>query len=427
MRATGVSLRGICGFCVFAFALFPAACGDSPVSSPAPFAGERGEQGNVFGVGAAAHFNFLIGVATDSAGNVYVADFGNNTIRKITPAGVASTLAGTAGVTGSTDATGAAARFNFPLGVATDGAGNVYVADYFNSTIREITPTGVVSTLAGTAGVIGSTDATGAAASFNRPRGVATDSAGNVYVADSRNNTIRKITPAGAVTTLAGTAGVIGSTDATGAAASFDGPFGVANDSAGNVYVADTNNSTIRKITPAGVVTTLAGTAGTFGSTDATGAAARFNFPLGVAIDSAGNVYVADTNNSTIRKITLAGVVSTLAGTAGVIGNADATGAAASFNLPRGVATDGAGNIYVADTGNSTIRKITPAGVVRTLAGGAAGPIGSTDAAGTAARFSRPSGVATDNARNVYVRDFVLNLPSRSASNLLRMDSLNRQ
>jgi NHL repeat len=218
---------------------------------------------------------------------------------------------------------GAGALFNFPAGVATDGAGNVYVADTYNYTIRKITPTGVVTTLAGRAGVYGSTDATGAGAFFGSPRGVATDGAGNVYVGDTSNNTIRKITPAGVVTTLAGTAGLTGSTDATGAAASFHLPTGVATDSAGNVYVADFGNSIIRKITPAGVVTTLAGTAGVIGSTDATGAAARFFSPGGVATDSAGNVYVADTSNHTIRKITPAGVVSTLAGTAGVIGSTD--------------------------------------------------------------------------------------------------------
>src|SRR5207302_1125096 len=171
------------------------------------FAGDLGGAGNVDGVGASARFNTPFGVATDSAGNVYVADTFNNTIRKITPAGVVTTLAGTAGVAGSTDATGAAARFTSPESVATDSAGNVYVADTGNNTIRKITPAGVVTTLAGTAGVVGSTDAIGAAASFGFPNGVATDSAGNVYVADTLNSTIRKITPAGVVTTLAGTAG----------------------------------------------------------------------------------------------------------------------------------------------------------------------------------------------------------------------------
>jgi uncharacterized protein YjiK len=376
----------------------------TPAGAVSTFAGTTDIFGSADGTGAAARFNSPRGVATDGAGNVYVADEGNNTIRKITPAGVVSTLAGTARLTGSTDATGAAARFNAPRGVTTDGAGNVYVADMFNHTIRKITPAGVVSTLAGTAGVIGSTDAAGATASFFLPRGVATDSAGNVYVADTSNHTIRKITPAGAVTTLAGTAGTAGSTDATGTAARFRFPRGIATDSAGNLYVPELVNNTIRKITPAGVVSTLAGTAGSVGSADGTGGAASFNFPSGVATDSASNVYVADTNNHTIRKITSAGVVSTLAGIAGLTGSTDATGATARFSGPRGVATDSAGNVYVADEGNHTIRKITPAGVVTTLAG-TAGSVGSADGTGAAASFNFPSGVATDSAGNVYVAD----------------------
>jgi hypothetical protein len=309
-----------------------------------------GSSGNVDGAGAAARFNFPQGVATDSAGNVYVADSFNNIIRKITPTGVVTTLAGS-GRPGSTDAIGAAASFNFPIGVATDGAGNVYVGDSGNFTIRKITATGLVTTLAGTApgdngGGGGSVDGTGAAASFSSPRGVATDSAGNIYVADHGASTIRKITPAGVVTTLAGTAGVNGSTDANGAAAHFFLPVGVATDSADNVYVADTFNHTIRKITPAGVVTTLAGTAGVPGSTDAAGAAASFRSPLGVATDSAGNVYVAEADNGTIRKITPAGAVGTVVGVAGQAGFAPGA-LPGLLESPRGVAVSGT-SLYIA-------------------------------------------------------------------------------
>ena len=207
----------------------------------------------------------------------------------------------------------------------------------------------------------------------------------------TRNDTIRKITPAGVVTTFAGTAGQSGSADGTGAAARFTNPEGTAVDGAGNVYVADTFNDTIRKITPAGVVTTLAGTAGQGGSADGTGAAARFAFPTGVAVDGAGNVYVADTDNDTIRKITPAGVVTTLAGTAGQSGSADGTGAAARFNSPFGLAVDGAGNIYVADEDNDAIREITPAGVVSTLAG----------TAGQAVVLTAPVPQPSSNSREV--------------------------
>jgi hypothetical protein len=322
------------------------------------------------GVGAAARFSRPIGVAVDGAGNVYVADSGNNTIRKITSAGVVTTLAGTAGVTGSANGGGAAASFNSPQGAAVDGAGNIYVTDAFNSSIRKITSAGVVTTLAG--GASGSADGVGAAAGFNTPIGVAVDGVGNVYVADTVNSAIRKITPVGVVMTLAGTPGFFyGAVDGIGAAASFFWPEGVTVDGADNVYVADTNNSTIRKITSAGVVTTLAGAAGASGSANGAGAAASFTFPQGVAVDGAGSLYVADTGNNTIRKISSAGVVTTLAGTAGISGSANGIGAAASFKLPGGVAVDGAGNVYVADTGNNTIRKITSAGFVTTLAGSA--------------------------------------------------------
>ena len=253
----------------------------------------------------------------------------------------------------------------------------------------------ILALLAGSlGGGSGSADGTGAAARFASPSGVAVDSAGTVYVADGGNSTIRKITAGGVVTTLAGTAGALGSIDGTGAAARFSSPTGIAVDSAGTVYVADTGNSRIRKITAAGVVTTLAGSPGGSGSTDGTGAAARFYFPMGIAVDSAGTVYVADTGNSTIREITPAGVVTTLAGTAGATGSADGTGAAASFSSPSGVAVDSAGNLYVADRANSTIREIAPAGVVTTLAGRRAQPAAPTGWArrrGSSLRVASPS------------------------------------
>jgi len=379
-------------------------------------AGTAGSSGSADGTGSAAQFNQPFGVAVDGAGNVYVADTGNNTIREITPAGVVTTLAGTAGSGGTNDGPGSIARFNHPSGVAVDSAGNLYVADTQNCTIRKVTPTGVVTTLAGGAFGPGGTDGIANVATFVEPLGVAVDGAGTVYVADTWDDTIRKVTPtalvtpAGAVTTLAGVARMDGSADGTGNAARFDQPCGVAVDSAGNVYVADTLNSTIREVTPAGAVTTLAGLAGSPGSADGTGSAAQFEYPSGVAVDGAGNVYVADTSSHTIRIMTPVGtnwVVTTLAGLAGTDGSADGAGSEARFYNPKGVAVDSAGNVYVADTWNNTIRKATPVGTnwaVTTLAG-MAGSFGSQDGTGNAARFYYPEGVAVDSAGNLYVTD----------------------
>ena len=277
----------------------------------------------------------------------------------ITGDSVVTTLAGCAGQQGSSDGTGSAARFDYPSGVAVDSAGNVYVADMTNDEIREITASGVVTTLAGSPGQAGSSNGTGSAARFDEPCGVAVDSAGNVYVADAFNDEIREITPSGVVTTLAGSPGQTGSSNGTGSAASFYCPTGVAVDAAGNVYVADEGNSDIREITPSGVVTTLAGSAGRYGSNDGTGSAASFYYPAGVAVDAAGDVYVADCGNGEIREIAPSGVVNTLAGSPGQTGSSDGTGSAASFYYPTGVAVDAAGNVYVADEGNDEIRLVS--------------------------------------------------------------------
>ena len=284
-----------------------------------------------------------------------MADSSNATIRKITPARVVTTLAGLAAYAGSTDGTGSAARFYQPTGVAVDNTGNVYVADYLNDTIRKITPGGVVDTFAGLAGTGGWRDGTGSAALFSEAQGVTVDNAGDVFVADG-NGFVREITPAGIVTTLGGWPPSLSAR-------------GITVDNSGNIFVADTFNHAIRQVTPAGVVTTLAGSVGNKGSADGTGSVARFNYPYGLAADSAGNIYVADTDNRTIRKIAAGGVVTTLAGLAGNEGSIDGATSVARFRGPRGVAVDAVGNVYVADTANDTIRKIIPGGVVTTLAG----------------------------------------------------------
>lgn len=374
-------------------------------------AGTAGDSGWIDGTGSAARFSEPGSVAVDGSGNVYVADTLNHTIRKIVVStGEVFTLAGLAGSSGSADGPGSGARFLSPSGVAADGSGDVYVADTGNHAIRKIVAaTGAVTTLAGLAGSSGSTDGTGSAARFFSPRGIAVDGSGNVYVADTANYTIRMITPAGIVTTLAGMAGRWGDTDGTGSAAQFKGPAGVTVDGSGNVFVADTSGSTIRKILVAtGSVTTLAGY-WLSGSTDGVGVSARFKNPAGIAADTSGNVFVADTENNTIRKIVVAtGSVTTLAGLAGDWwGSADGTGSAARFYYPNGVAVDGFGNLFVADTRDNSIRKIVLATRAVTTLAGLARASGSSDGPGTAARFFWPEDVAADGSGNVYVTDIM--------------------
>ena len=314
--------------------------------------------------------------------------------------GVVTTLAGQS-TSGSADGTGPAASFRSPTGVAVTSSGVIVVADRDNHRIRLITPAGVVTTLAGS--TMGSTDGTGTGASFSLPSAVAViPSSGVIVVADSGNHRIRLVTPAGVVTTLAGSGQ--GSADGTGTGASFNFPTGVAViPSSGVIVVGDHVNHRIRLVTPAGVVTTLAGS-GTGAFADGTGVAASFNNPTGVAVTSSGDIVVGDVSNQRIRLITPAGVVTTLAGQTDA-GSADGTGPAASFTNPYGVAVvPSTGNIVVTDNTTHRIRLVTPAGVVTTLAG--SGSPGFADGTGTGASFNRPWGIAATPTGDVVVADF---------------------
>jgi sugar lactone lactonase YvrE len=288
---------------------------------------------------------------------VYVADTQNYKIRKITPQGVVSTVAGT-GIWGKLDGTSNVAMFTDIWGIAVDKRGNgmVYVTDSNNHNVRSITSQGVVSTLAGS-GQAGSTDGAAAQSSFFWPAGLVTDAFGTIYIAGNFDLKIR-IIKNGVVSTLAGTGGT-GFADGPGSVATFGSwPAGVALDASGNIYVADSGNNKIRKIDSRGTVTTFAGSGAT-GSADGAAATASFNRPYRLAIDASGNLYVSDQSNNKIRKITPQGVVSTLAGT-GAQGDADGAGAVATFSTPGGIAVDAAGNVYVADAGNHKIRKLVP-------------------------------------------------------------------
>lgn len=372
----------------------------TPTGVVSTFAGS-GTGAHADGTGVAASFYYPRGMAFDSSGNLFVADTLNYVIRKITPAGVVTTFAGTAGTSGVVNGTGTAAQFNYPRDLVIDSSNNIFVADAFGHVIRKITPGAVVTTFAGTSGTYGLVDNTGTAAKFNAPYGITIDVSNNLYVSDTYNNSIRKITPAGVVTTIAGST-TSGYADGTGAAAKFAYPIGITIDNSGNLFVVDNLNSCIRKITPGGVVTTFVGYPAQNGFVNGTGNVARFSGLEGMAIDSSGNTFVADSNNHVIRKITPSGVVTTFAGS-GTAGFANGTGAAAQFNGPGGLAIDGSNNLYVADTSNHRIRKITSAGVVTTIAG--SGTAGYANANGTSAQFSSPAGVAVNSAGEVFVAE----------------------
>ncbi|MBI2515971.1 MAG: SMP-30/gluconolactonase/LRE family protein, partial [Opitutae bacterium] len=374
------------------------------------FAGDNsGNSGNTDGEGINARFNGPWGLAIDAAGNLYVADTQNNKIRKVTPSGSVTSLAGSAG-TGLVDGSGTNASFWAPYDVATDPtSGDLIVADLYNYAVRRVTPAGVVSTEAGWLrgnGVAGSGEVDGLAKptpSFSGPNGMDWDASGNLYVADRGSHMIWKITPSGAVTLLAGNFGWAGFNEGTGQGGWFNTPLDVAVDAAGNVYVADQNNHRIRKVTPSGGTTTFAGD-GTSGYLDSTApTTARFSSPAGLAFSPSKDVlYVADFSNHVIRQITMStGAVSTVAGTAGTPGLVNGPVGSARFDNPVDLVSDGSGALYVVDSSNHVIRKIS-GGTVTTYAG--TGVSGYADNADPAlAQFSAPQGLARDSAGNLYV------------------------
>jgi hypothetical protein len=303
-----------------------------------------------------------------------------------------TTLAGQALVSGATNAMGTNALFNDPAAIVTDAHGNFFVADLENNAIREVTPNGAVTTFAGQLGVPGTANATGTNAQFNAPSGLAFSASGNLFVGDTGNNTIREITPGGVVSTIAGVPGSGGFSDGSAGSALFSAPLGIAVATNGTVFVADSRNHCIRQIS-GGVVSTFAGDPQVWGSADGTGTNAQFNGPLGLAFDSRGNLFVSDANNDTIRKITLSGVVTTYAGLAGADGSADGSASSARFRSPAELVFDRYGNLFVADSFNQTIREISTNGIVRTVSG-AVGVYGANDGVNGAGRFYNPYGLA---------------------------------
>lgn len=336
-----------------------------------------------------------------------------------------TTVAGSTGQSGNSDGANSQALFSSPFGLAVAQTGEVYVADEINCAIRKLSRQGtnwVVTTIAGHAESFSSIDGTNGDATFGIPTGVAVDNRGVVYAVDHYGSTIRKLVLEGTnwvVTTIAGLSGKAGTTDGTNSAARFAGPGSVAVDAGGNLYVSDTDNCAIRKLTLIGtnwVVSTIAGlaTGGAPGAyTDGIGSEARFSWPWHIAIDKSTNLYVANTFNAVIRKVSPAGrswVVTTLAGLGGVSGSMDGTNHDARFASPIGVAVSQDGAVFVCDSRNSLIRKLTPVGTnwIVTTVGGVAGASGSADGIGIMARFGEPYGIAVDREGALLVGD-VLN------------------
>ena len=334
-----------------------------------------------------------VALTVDSSGNLYFVENGDSRIRKVDTKQIISTIAGTGTAGFSGDGSAASkAQMNFPTGIAIDGSGNLYIADFLNLRVRKIDSSGNINSVAGN-GVLSFSGDGGPAlnAQLNAPQGLAVDSAGNLYISDTNNNVVRKVARNGTITTFAG---------------SLNAPRGLAVDSADNVYIADSLNAKVLKVTPGGTVTTVAGS-GTpgFGGDGAAASSAQLNLPTGVAVDTAGNLYIADFGNNRIRKVA-AGTITTVAGN-GNSGYGGDGGQAVNATLftPQGVAVDAAGNLYIADTGNWVVRLVTIGGVITTIAGTNSAGFSGDGGPAPRAQLSSPNAIALDALGNIYVAD----------------------
>lgn len=377
------------------------------------------------GPATSAALNSPSEIAVDGKGNLFIADSGNNRVRMVNPAGVITTVAGTGTGDYSGDAGPAtSAELNNPQGIAVDGAGNLFIADTYNDRIRKVIPGGIITTVVGNGNTNGGcpgdgSQATSATVTF--PQGVAVDSLGNLFIADTWCSLVFKVNPAGIIAIVAGIFPGFGYSGDGGPAtkAYLSGPEGVAVDSAGNVFIADSGNSRIRKVNPAGTITTVAGapqvcqrssllSACTYGFSGDGGPAtsAFLNYPAGVAVDSAGNLLIADTDNERVRKVSPNGIITTVAGDGYYrYGGDGGPAASALLNTPRLIAVDNAGRLFIADTNNHRIRQVDTQGTITTVAGDGIGSYSGDGGPAASAALLYPSGVAVDNAGDLFIAD----------------------
>lgn len=378
-------------------------------NSRAGFSGDNGPAVN-------AQLNTPQGLALDAAGDLYIADSANNRIRIVSPAGIINTFAGT----GATSLGGGPGQYNdggpatsgllrIPMGVAVDSSGNVYIADTGDNSIRKVTTDGIINTIVGDSfpGFLGD-GGNAQSAELHTPSDICLDSMGNLYIADSANAVIRQVTPAGVIATFAGTTaiGFAGDGDLALKAALL-APLSVAVDATGNLYIVENGDSRIRKVDTKLNINTIAGNGhDAFAGDGSAATSAELNYPTGVALDSSGNIYIADFLNLRIRKVTSSGSISTVAGN-GVLSFSGDGGQAlnAQMNAPQGVAADSAGNVYVSDTGNNVVRKVAKNGVISTIAGNGAAGNGGDGGAGPSAQLNSPLGLAVDLSGNLYIAD----------------------
>jgi sugar lactone lactonase YvrE len=347
------------------------------------------------------------GVAVDSAGNLFIADRGYNRIRKVSTSGIITTVAGNGSYGyGGDGGPSTSALLYDPYGVAIDSSGNLFIADTFNSSVRKVSTSGIIITVAGN-GTYGYSGDGGPATSaqLSSPRGLAVDSAGNLFIADSGNYRIRRVSSSGIITTVAGN-GTYGYSGDEGPATSaqISSLCGLAVDSAGNLFIADSGNRRIRRVSSSGIITNVAGNGSReYSGDDGPATSAELGGPIGVAVDSAGNLFIA--GGGSIRKVSSSGIITTIAGNAynGYSGDGGPA-TLAQLNLPQGLAVDSSGNLFIADTFNSRIRMVASSGIITTVAGGGTNRPGDGVAA-TATPLCRPSGVAVDFASNLFIAD----------------------